>query len=78
MTSEQATALIVALGGLATALAGLLGAVVALWRQVDANRKAINGRVDELVATSRVAGHAEGMALAQQLAHPPEDTAEGK
>lgn len=67
MTPEQVTALIVAIGALFTAVGGLCGAVAVLWRAVETNRHAIDGRVDELVSTSRVAGHAEGIALAEQI-----------
>lgn len=69
MTPEQATALIIAIGALFTAVGGLCGAVAVLWKAVETNRHAIDGRVDQLVSTSRVAGHAEGIALAEQLRH---------
>lgn len=68
MTPEQLTALVIAVSTLATAIGGLIAAVAVLYGKVEENRKAIDGRVDQLVATSRVAGHAEGIALAHQLA----------
>lgn len=71
MSPEQFTALIGALGALVTAIAGLIVAVTRLYAKVEENRKAINGRVDDMVATARVAGHAEGVVLGQQLANPP-------
>lgn len=67
MTPEQATALIVAVATLATALTGLLGAVVVLFQRVEQNRKAIDGRVDQLISTARIAGHAEGIVLGREL-----------
>ncbi len=76
MTPEQFDALLGALAVLITAISGLIVAVTRLYAKVEENRKAINGRVDDLVATARVAGHAEGVSLAQQLAHPPDDAAE--
>lgn len=72
MTPDQLTALIVALGALATAVGGLVGAITVLYRQVEANRQAINGRMDQLIATSRMVGHAEGVALGHALNHSPE------
>jgi hypothetical protein len=73
LSPEQTTALIVAIGGLVTAVAGLIGAVAALWQKVNANKRAIDGRIDQLLATTRVAGHAEGIALAERLHHPPQE-----
>jgi hypothetical protein len=73
LTPEQATALVGAVAALTTAVAGLIGAVVALYAKVEQNKKALDGRVDDLVAMSRVAGHAEGVVLAHQLANPPAD-----
>lgn len=72
MTPEQLTALVAALATLATAVAGLLGAVGVLWVKIDRNQHAVDGRLNELIATSRVAGHAEGVALAHALSHPDE------
>jgi hypothetical protein len=76
LTSEQVTALVAAITALIVAVTGLLGAVVKLWSVVEDNRRAINGRVDQLVATARVAGHAEGVALGQALAHNDNPPAE--
>jgi len=67
VTPEQTTALIAAIATLATALTGLLGAVVVLFQRVEANRKAIDGRVDQLISTARIAGHAEGIVLGKEL-----------
>jgi hypothetical protein len=74
MTPEQATAVIVAIGGLITAVAGLIGAVAVLWGKVNENKRSIDGRIDQLVATARVAGHAEGVALAQALQQKENDS----
>lgn len=73
MTPEQFTAVVAALAALATAIAGLIGAVTVLYVRIESNRHAIDGRIDQLVATARVAGHAEGMALAHQLETPPKE-----
>ena len=67
MTPDQFTAVIVALTALITAVTGLVGAVAVLWSRVEENRKAINGRMDQLITTARMTGHAEGIALRKQL-----------
>lgn len=67
MTPEQWTALIAALAALFTAVGGLIGAVAVLYSRVEANHSAINGRLSELIETTRAAGHAEGVLIAQQL-----------
>jgi hypothetical protein len=53
MTPDQATALLVA-------LTGLIGAVVALWRETHLTRQAMDGRLDELVSTKATAAAKEG------------------
>lgn len=73
MTPEQGTAILVALAAVVTALTGLTAAVLRLYLAVKSNREALDGKIDQLVQTSRVAGHAEGVLLGQQLANPPED-----
>jgi hypothetical protein len=67
LTPEQFTAIVIALGSLATALAALVGAVVRLWSKVEENKRLLNGRMDQLVIRSRQLGHAEGIALAERL-----------
>lgn len=59
---NSATAVVVALAGLASAIALLVVRIEALSKQ-------LNGRLDQVVTEARVAGHAEGVLLATELTH---------
>jgi hypothetical protein len=49
------------------ALTGLMSAIALLVARIEALRSQLNGRLDNLVTEARVAGHAEGVLLAQEL-----------
>ena len=55
MTAEQFT-------GVLVALTGLIGAVVALWREVHGYHKQVNSRMDELLRLTALSSHAAGVA----------------
>jgi F0F1-type ATP synthase membrane subunit c/vacuolar-type H+-ATPase subunit K len=69
MTAEEINLVLVGLAGVLVALTGLITAVGILIVRVETARRAVDGRMDQLISTARIAGHAEGVVLGAALEH---------